>query len=576
MSKLVNSTGIRRIVGLMSITAVCLVTGPKQARGGSESQDIVDTAVAAGDVNTLVAAVEAAGLANTLKGPGPFTVFAPNDTAFDRLPKATLQSLLKPENKGQLQAILTYHVVPGRLSARDVYGLENAATINGQRIRITRVDGKIAVGKAKIVATDINCSNGVIHVIDQVLLPGQSRIPAVAEEAGQFTTLLAAVSAAGLDEVLDGDGPFTVFAPTDDAFNSLPEGSLEALLMPESRQELVDILKYHVVSGRVYSDQAAEAGQATTLLGSIVETSVSAGGLRVNDALVVKGDLETANGVIHFIDSVLLPQPMSSAQASQMLEDAIERGVPVFNRGDHHQCAEIYTAACLSIVKSKSDQIPQVVMSALTRGLERAKHQHDSGSRAWALRHGMDSAWMALREMSVSSVKTTSDGEETLFDFDSSDAAAQWRTTNDGVMGGRSDGRFKINEEKNMQFFGTLSLENNGGFASVRARGSNLGLERGDSIVARVRGDGREYSLNLYTPTRRTAFSYRAKFRTRKDEWIEVRIPLEEFVATSFGRVVRNQPLNPSEVNGLGILLGDKKAGPFQLEIDWIKVDRTT
>ena len=181
---------------------------------------------------------------------------------------------------------------------------------------------------------------------------------------------------------------------------------------------------------------------------------------------------------------------------------------------------------------------------------------------------------IGLREMSRVSSRRAEVGERILFSFDNSDAAAQWQTTNDGVMGGRSDGRFRINEDKNMEFFGTLSLENNGGFASVRARGSNLGLEKGDSIVARVRGDGREYSLNLYTPTRRMAFSYRAKFGTQKDEWIEVRIPLDEFVATSFGRVVRNQALDPAEVNGLGILLGDKKAGPFELEIDWIKVDR--
>ena len=183
---------------------------------------------------------------------------------------------------------------------------------------------------------------------------------------------------------------------------------------------------------------------------------------------------------------------------------------------------------------------------------------------------------IGLREMSRTTSRTAEVGGRILFSFDNSDAAAQWQTTNDGVMGGRSDGRFRINEDRNMEFFGTLSLENNGGFASVRARGSNLGLEKGDSIVARVRGDGREYSLNLYTPSRRMAYSYRAKFRTQKDEWIEVRIPLDKFEATSFGRVVRNQPLDPSDVNGLGILLGDKKAGPFELEIDWIKVDRTS
>lgn len=163
-----------------------------------------------------------------------------------------------------------------------------------------------------------------------------------------------------------------------------------------------------------------------------------------------------------------------------------------------------------------------------------------------------------------------------MFTFDEPGAAGQWQTTNDGVMGGRSDGRFKINEDNNMEFFGTLSLENNGGFASVRSRVSNLGLQKGDSIVIRVPGDGREYSLNLYTPRRTMAFSYRAKFKTRKDEWIEVRIPLNKFVATSFGRVVRNQELDPSQVNGLGIFLGDKQPGPFELEIDWIKVVKTS
>jgi monofunctional biosynthetic peptidoglycan transglycosylase len=286
--------------------------------------------------------------------------------------------------------------------------------------------------------------------------------------------------------------------------------------------------------------------------------------------------LETANGVIHVIDSVLLPQPMSTRQAVRILQDAIRRGVPVFNRGDHRECAEIYTAACQAITASASDQLPPSVVTALKTALSRASQMHDASSQAWALRHGMDSAWGDLREASPADTSMDQEKERLLFTFDKPGAAGQWQTTNDGVMGGRSDGRFKINEDNNMEFFGTLSLENNGGFASVRSRGSNLGLQKGDSIVVRVRGDGREYSLNLYTPRRRMAFSYRAKFRTSKDEWIEVRIPLDKFVATSFGRVIRNQELDPSEVNGLGVLLGDKKAGPFELEIDWIKLIKTS
>lgn len=162
-----------------------------------------------------------------------------------------------------------------------------------------------------------------------------------------------------------------------------------------------------------------------------------------------------------------------------------------------------------------------------------------------------------------------------LVDFQNPDAARQWQTVNDGVMGGRSDGRFRINEENHLEFFGNLSLENNGGFASVRSRNTALKLRSGDTIVIKVRGDGREYTLNLYTPKRRMAFSYRATFQTKNGEWSELRVPLSKFVATSFGRVVSNSPLRPDEVNGIGVLLGDKKAGPFKIEIESLSVTAT-
>ena len=167
------------------------------------------------------------------------------------------------------------------------------------------------------------------------------------------------------------------------------------------------------------------------------------------------------------------------------------------------------------------------------------------------------------------------DGPRMLFDFSHPEAQRQWQTVNDGVMGGRSDGRFRINEENHLEFFGNLSLENNGGFASVRSRNRALKLRNGDAIVMKVRGDGREYALNLYTLSRRIAFSYRATFQTKNGEWSEIRVPLSKFVATSFGRVVDNSPLQPEEVSGLGVLLGDKKSGPFKLEIDSISVTTT-
>ena len=148
-----------------------------------------------------------------------------------------------------------------------------------------------------------------------------------------------------------------------------------------------------------------------------------------------------------------------------------------------------------------------------------------------------------------------------LFDFGKPDAAKQWQAVNDGVMGGRSDGRFKINDDKHMEFFGTLSLENNGGFASVRSRPTEIGLRKGDSIVARVRGDGREYTINLYVPRGSGGNSFRQSFSTKKGEWIEVRFSADKFVATWRGRVFPDQKLDPSKVNSVGFLLVTRKAG---------------
>ena len=167
------------------------------------------------------------------------------------------------------------------------------------------------------------------------------------------------------------------------------------------------------------------------------------------------------------------------------------------------------------------------------------------------------------------------DTQRTLFDFSGADSAKEWQTVNDGVMGGVSDGRFKITDAKTMEFFGKLSLANNGGFASVRTKPKNLGIEQGDALVAKVRGDGREYMLNLYPSRQRVAYSYRAAMQTKKDQWIEVKIPLDTFEATSFGRIVTNAgAVKPTEINSIGFMLGDKKAGPFKLEIEWIKVER--
>ena len=138
-------------------------------------KDIVDTAVEAGSFKTLAAALKAADLIETLKGKGPFTVFAPTDEAFAKLPKGTVEELLKPENKAKLAAILTYHVVAGKVEAKDAVKLKSAKTVNGASFKITASDAGVMVDKAKVVKTDIQCSNGVIHVIDSVIMPAAKK-----------------------------------------------------------------------------------------------------------------------------------------------------------------------------------------------------------------------------------------------------------------------------------------------------------------------------------------------------------------------------------------------------------------
>jgi uncharacterized surface protein with fasciclin (FAS1) repeats len=271
-------------------------------------RDIVDVAAAAGKFNTLVAAVKAAGLVDALQAKGPFTVFAPTDEAFAKLPKGTVESLLDPKNKSKLVSILTYHVVPAKLAASDVARTTGAATLQGQRLAF-KVDGdRVAVDGASVVMADVKASNGVIHVIDQVILPTDKNAVEVGMADGRFGTLLAAAKAAGLADALATGGPFTIFAPTDEAFAKLPKGTVENLLKPENKAKLADILKLHIVSGRVDSTAAKAANQAVSMQGGTLELSVKDGGLSVNGARIVNADVNASNAIIHVIDTVILPR----------------------------------------------------------------------------------------------------------------------------------------------------------------------------------------------------------------------------------------------------------------------------
>ena len=301
---------------------------------------IVDVAVANGNFGTLVAAVQAAGLAATLADDSAtFTVFAPTDAAFEAMGNANVAALLGDVDN--LTDILLQHVVADvAVDAVTAYSLNALAapTLSGQDIPVT-IDGKRAlrIGGAEVVITDIPATNGVIHVIDTVIV-GSAGLPKPAENiaevataAGDFSLLLTALTTTGLDSVLtDPSGSFTVFAPTDAAFNELGMDTINALLADPDT--LSDILLYHVIGGaEVLADGATSIAASNSSLVDMANMSQSAlslgeEGLVINLADIVTANVMAANGVIHVIDKVMLPPDMEGAPTDNIVDTAINAG----------------------------------------------------------------------------------------------------------------------------------------------------------------------------------------------------------------------------------------------------------
>merc|ERR1712166_640538 len=277
--------------------------------------DIPGTAIAAGTFDTLVAALGAADLVDALSDPnGPFTVFAPTDDAFATLPEGLVTCLLEPDNKESLAAILTYHVVPFQVLSNALIDGRILTTLQGEEVTVDLSDGVIHIIDAVLVppSIDVNAFLKSCSGEDdepEPAAPAESTlvdIPSTAIEAGSFNTLVAALGAADLVGALQGDGPFTVFAPTDDAFDALPEGLVTCLLEPDNKGALQSILTYHVVSGQVLSTMLEDGMEAATLQGEEVIVDLS-DGVKINKSNVIKADVLATNGVIHVIDAVLVP-----------------------------------------------------------------------------------------------------------------------------------------------------------------------------------------------------------------------------------------------------------------------------
>jgi len=324
---------------------------------------IVETASTTPTLSTLVKALQAGGLVDTLSGPGPFTVFAPSDLAFAQLPSTTLATLLTPKNLKEYLAnrhILLYHVASGNIPSTDFGPRQEVTTLNGAQVQVVKnytappPYGKVQVyvNQAQVQVADVVCTNGIVHIINSVLLPANAtargggatagkpqqlktpvagasvapmavatrgsapmNIVETANATADLSTLVKALQAGVLVDTLSGAGPFTVFAPTDLAFDELPSGTLASLLDPRNLKQLQAVLLYHVVSGSIPSTDFGPRQEVTTLNGAQVQVvknftappPYGKAQVYVNQAQVQLADVGCTNGIVHIINSVLLP-----------------------------------------------------------------------------------------------------------------------------------------------------------------------------------------------------------------------------------------------------------------------------
>lgn len=286
------------------------------AQGLTEQKNIIDTAIEAGSFTTLYTALQEAGLVDVLKADGPYTVFAPTDEAFAKIPADTLSALLA--DKEALTKVLLYHVVPGSLDASAVLASSSLNSANDMALNVNLLDGAPYINNSAITATDIAATNGVIHVIDTVLLPpaeqaaeakqdvvDQKDIIETAIAAGKFTTLFAAIQEAGLVETLKSGGPFTVFAPTDEAFAKIPAETLNSLLA--DKDALTNVLLYHVVPGVLDAGSVLSSSSLDSANNLSLSIELREGTPYINDSMITATDIIAENGIIHVIDTVLLP-----------------------------------------------------------------------------------------------------------------------------------------------------------------------------------------------------------------------------------------------------------------------------
>lgn len=389
----------------------------------------------------------------------------------------------------------------------------------------------------------------------------------VASNSENFTTLVAAIDAAGLAEALSGEASLTVFAPTNEAFAALGSETLKELLTERGRPQLRRILLHHVLAGEVPADELMRKDSVETLAETSLDVKAALGRVIIGEAAIETADLPASNGVIHVIDRVLLPPGKSSAQAA-LLSLTIQRGVALFNTGDYAACCAVYATALDALRLGEGFGLKAWERRAVQQLMVQAEAATDKSDLAWAYRRIIDTVLRGDLERSAQEGAATSE-REAVFSFSDVAEVRGWRTVLDGVMGGLSTGRIRQGEGS-LLFDGTTSLKNNGGFASMRCALPDGALDGADTIQLRVMGDGRTYIFGARSSNGSGGGSFWYRFETVDGEWQTVDVKIDDLERNFFGQRMRGKIL-PAQVRALEFYVYDKKAGPFRLEIDEIR-----
>ena len=301
----------------LTLFTLCLGTRSVQA------QTVVEVIANSENHTTLESAIIAAELNTALSGTGPFTVFAPTDAAFEMLPEGYLEFLLMEANKDSLASVLSYHVVPGDTTASELMdGMMLPTLVSGDSLFVRLMGEMVHINGAMVTMADIDASNGTVHVIDMVLTQPAASVVDVIMTTDTLSTLATAIEEAELEDALMMEGPYTIFAPANDAFSAIDQADLAALLA-DPDGDLTDILQYHVVAGTYTSADFTDGMMLMTLQGEELEISVMNDTILIDTAMVIMSDMMADNGIVHVINGVLMPEAVTSAGEPEFAKDVM-------------------------------------------------------------------------------------------------------------------------------------------------------------------------------------------------------------------------------------------------------------